>query len=161
MRCVVQRVSSASVRVRDPGIPGTPGSSDPWPVHASIGRGLLVLVGLIVGDQPDAVDWMADKLGTLRVFEDDAGKMNLALADVGGAALLVPNFTLAADAAKGRRPSFDRAMRPEQARPMFESLAAALRGRGVPTGVGVFGADMRVELVNDGPVTLVIDAPQA
>jgi D-tyrosyl-tRNA(Tyr) deacylase len=101
---------------------------------------------------------MAEKLATIRIFEDAAGKMNLSVRDVGGAILLVPNFTLAGDARKGRRPSFDGAMKPELAEPMFQELAGAVRGLGVPVQAGVFRAHMRVSLVNDGPVTILLES---
>lgn len=148
MRVVIQRVSSASVTVEGA-------------VRAKIDRGLLVLVGLFTGDGEDQLSWMAEKLPELRIFEDAAGKMNLSVRDVGGGLLLVPNFTLAGDARKGRRPGFDQAMRPEQSQPMFERFAAMVAQRGVPVQTGVFRAHMDVALVNDGPITLVLDAPAA
>jgi D-tyrosyl-tRNA(Tyr) deacylase len=104
---------------------------------------------------------MADKLANLRVFEDAGGKMNLSVKDVGGAILLVPNFTVAGDARKGRRPSFDSAMRPEAAEPMFDGLAAAVAAAGVAVQKGVFRAHMLVSLDNDGPVTILLEAPRA
>jgi D-tyrosyl-tRNA(Tyr) deacylase len=156
MRCVLQRVLSASVTVDGA-------------TRASIERGFLVLVGLETTDTDAQVRWMAEKIPNLRVFEDDQGKMNRSVLDVGGSILLVPNFTLAGDCERGRRPSFDRAMRPELAEGMFQSFAAQIAGAldGVvgtheakaTVQTGVFRADMKVSLVNDGPVTLVIDAP--
>ncbi|GJQ31103.1 MAG: D-aminoacyl-tRNA deacylase [Phycisphaerae bacterium] len=145
MRTVVQRVTSASVVVEGRAV-------------AEIGRGLLALVGLEAGDDDATLAWTAEKLAFLRVFEDGAGKMNLAAGEIGGSILLVPNFTVAGSAAKGRRPSFDGAMKPDQARPMFERLVEAVRAHGVPVQAGVFGADMAVTLVNDGPVTLILDS---
>lgn len=146
MRAVVQRVSSASVAVGGR-------------VVASIGRGLLVLVGLEAADTGAQAAWLADKAANLRIFEDAVGKMNLSVQDVQGAILLVPNFTVAGDARKGRRPSFDNAMRPELAEPLFQGLAAAVRALGVPVETGVFRTEMAVSLVNDGPITLVLESP--
>lgn len=145
MRCVIQRVSEASLDAD-----GTP--------HAAIGAGLVVLVAVVEGDTERDRDWTAEKVAHLRVFEDDAGKMNRSALEVGAGVLLVPNFTLAGDARKGRRPSFDAAMRPPGAAAAFDALADALRARGVPVRTGVFGAHMQVRLVNDGPVTLVLDS---
>ena len=146
MRAVVQRVARAEARV------------DGKPV-GSIGRGLVVLAGFAPTDGEDAVAWMADKILALRVFGDAAGKMNLALGDVGGALLVVSQFTLYGDAHKGRRPSFVAAAPPEIAAPLYERFVALLRerGAGVPVATGTFGAMMDVELVNDGPVTLLLE----
>jgi D-tyrosyl-tRNA(Tyr) deacylase len=146
MRLVIQRVRSASVSVAGE-------------VRARIGVGLLVLVGFDVADARDCIDWGADKIANLRIFEDDQGKMNRSVLDVAGSVLLVPNFTLAGDAHKGRRPSFDRAMRPEHAEPMFNAMADAIAAAGVPTQRGVFRAEMLVSLENDGPITIVLDRP--
>lgn len=144
MKAVIQRVSRASVEVDGRTV-------------ATIGRGLMVLVGIEASDTAAEVAWLADKAANLRVFEDPAGKMNLSVKDVGeGAILLVPNFTVAGDARKGRRPSFDGAMRPEQAEPMFAELAKAIAARGVSVQSGVFKAHMLVSLVNDGPVTILL-----
>jgi D-aminoacyl-tRNA deacylase len=140
MRAVVQRVSSASVMAGGDSV-------------ASIGRGLLVLLGVRAGDGEAEADRIAAKLEALRVFEDDAGKMNLSVRDVGGEVLVVSNFTLYGDTRKGNRPSFVKAARPEEAEPLVERVRAALGAQG-----GRFGARMAVELVNDGPVTLVIDS---
>jgi D-tyrosyl-tRNA(Tyr) deacylase len=140
MRAVVQRVSSASVAVDGETV-------------ASIGRGLLVLLGVAAGDGEREADKIAAKLEALRVFEDDGGKMNLSVRDAGGELLVVSNFTVYGDTRKGNRPSFVDAARPEVAEPLVERVRAALGARG-----GRFGARMAVELVNDGPVTLVIDA---
>jgi D-tyrosyl-tRNA(Tyr) deacylase len=126
-------------------------------VTGSIGRGLLVLVGFAPPDGDSQVEWMADKVAGLRIFPDDAGKMNLDLAAVGGAVLVVSQFTLYGDASKGRRPSFIGAAAPEVAVPLYQSFVAALRAKGLPVETGEFGAMMDVELVNDGPVTLVLE----
>jgi D-aminoacyl-tRNA deacylase len=124
---------------------------------ARIGRGSLVLVGVGHGDGPDEAERLADKIATLRVFADGDGKMNLALADVGGEVLVVSQFTLFGDVWKGRRPSWTDAAAPEEAETLVEALASGLERRGIVVGRGVFGADMQVELVNDGPVTLMLD----
>jgi D-aminoacyl-tRNA deacylase len=146
MRWILQRVSSARVRVDGETV-------------GEIGRGLLVLVAVETGDGPAEVDAAVRKLSGLRVFEDDSGRMNLDLEAVGGAFLLVSQFTLAASLARGRRPSFERAARPEDAEPLFEALVAALRERGHRVETGRFRTHMEVELVNDGPVTLLWESP--
>lgn len=151
MRAVVQRVERAAVRVHEDG--GVR-------VAGSIGRGLVVLLGVEQRDAEADAAWMAAKVAGLRVFEDAAGKMNLGLAEVGGGVLLVPNFTVAGSAAKGRRPEFTNAMRPPEAEGLFGRVAALIRDAGVSVETGVFGGDMRVELVNDGPVTLVVESPE-
>lgn len=145
MKAVVQRSLRASVEVEGREV-------------AIIDRGLVVLVGIEVGDGDAQVSWMAEKVANLRIFEDEAGKMNLSVKDVGGAVLLVPNFTVAGDARKGRRPSFDGAMRPEQSEPMFALLARTVGDQGVPVRTGVFRAHMRVNLVNDGPITILLES---
>lgn len=144
MRAVVQRVSRAAVRV------------DGQTVGA-IGRGFLVLAGFTAGDGEPQLDWMAEKIAGLRVFSDAEGRMNLALADVDGACLVVSQFTLYGDAQKGRRPSFVQAAPPELAEPLYERFVSMLRRRGVRVETGRFGAMMDVELVNDGPVTLILE----
>jgi D-tyrosyl-tRNA(Tyr) deacylase len=144
MRVLLQRVSRAEVRV------GTR-------VTGRIGRGYLLLVGLTHADTEPALVWMADKVVGLRLFADADDKMNLGLVDVGGALLVASQFTLYGDAAKGRRPSFVDAARPEVAIPLYERFVALLRERGVPVETGEFGAMMEVELVNDGPVTLWLE----
>jgi D-tyrosyl-tRNA(Tyr) deacylase len=144
VRALLQRVERASVHV---------GGSQ----VASIDRGFLVLAGVGHDDGPDEAERLAEKIATLRVFADDDRKMNLALADVDGAALVVSQFTLYADVRKGRRPSYTGAAAPEQAAPLVDVLAAGLEHRGIAVARGVFGADMQVELVNDGPVTLWLD----
>ena len=144
VRVVVQRVARASVTV------------DGREVGA-VERGLVVLVGIASGDGDEAVAWMADKVAGLRVFPDDDGKMNRSLLEIGGGALVVSQFTLYGDATRGRRPSFIEAAPPEAAEPIYQRFVEALRGRGVPVATGVFGATMAISLVNDGPVTLVIE----
>ena len=144
MRVLLQRVSRAEVRVGDR-------------VTGRIERGFLLLVGLTHGDDEAALAWMADKVVGLRLFGDADDKMNLALADVGGALLVVSQFTLYGDAVKGRRPSFIDAARPETAIPLYERFVALLRERGPRVETGEFGAMMEVELVNDGPVTIWLE----
>jgi len=142
LKLVIQRVSRASVRVDDE-------------IVGAIGAGLLVLVGLEVDDGEEQIEKAARRIATLRVFEDDDGRMNRGLDEIGGAVLAVSQFTLAGSIRKGRRPSFDSAMRGLQAEPLFDRFVALLRGHGVEVETGVFGAMMAVELVNDGPVTLL------
>jgi D-tyrosyl-tRNA(Tyr) deacylase len=149
MRALLQRVSRASVTVAEPGGVAR--------LSARIGRGFLVLVGFTHSDGDEQLGWMAEKVVGLRVFGDAEGKMNLALADVGGSLLVVSQFTLYGDARKGRRPSFIDAARPETAVPLYERFVALLRARGAPVETGEFGAMMDVELVNDGPVTLWLE----
>jgi D-aminoacyl-tRNA deacylase len=144
VRLVIQRVSSASVRVEGE-------------IVGAIGRGLLVLVGIEHGDALPRVKTAAEKLAGLRIFEDADGKMNLDTASVGGAFLIVSQFTLAGSIERGRRPSFDRAAPPDEAAPLVEALVEDLRTRGFPVETGRFRAHMEVELVNDGPVTLISD----
>jgi D-tyrosyl-tRNA(Tyr) deacylase len=144
MRVVLQRVSRAEVRVGDR-------------VTGRIGPGFLLLVGFTGTDTDAQAEWMADKIVGLRLFGDADGKMNLALSDVGGALLVVSQFTLYGDASKGRRPSFIDAARPDIAIPLYERFVALLRARGVAVETGEFGAMMDVELVNDGPVTLILE----
>ena len=122
-----------------------------------IGAGLVILLGVADGDTDADAERLAGKIARLRIFEDDDGKFDRSLLDVGGAALVVSQFTLIADTAKGHRPSFSRAARPEAAEPLYEHVAAVLRDLGVPVETGVFGARMQVELVNDGPVTIVLE----
>jgi D-tyrosyl-tRNA(Tyr) deacylase len=144
MRLVLQRVSAASVTIDGR-------------VAGAIGRGFCLLVGFTHGDTDEQVDWMAEKVVGLRLFSDAAGKMNLGLEEVGGAMLVVSQFTLYGDAAKGRRPSFIEAARPETAIPLYERFVGALRARGLEVATGEFGADMEVAIKNDGPVTLILD----
>lgn len=126
-------------------------------ITGRIGRGFLLLAGLTHADTLEKVQWMADKISGLRLFPDAEDKMNLALSDVGGAVLVVSQFTLYGNAEKGRRPSFIDAARPETAIPLYEAFIAALRSTGLPVETGEFGAMMDVELVNDGPVTLLLE----
>ncbi|MFM7059118.1 MAG: D-aminoacyl-tRNA deacylase [Planctomycetota bacterium] len=147
MRAVIQRVTEASVTVEGC-------------VVGQIGRGFLVLLGITHTDTHKDVNWIAAKIAGLRVFEDAEGKMNLSLADVGGAVLLVSQFTLYGDCRKGRRPSFIEAARPEVAVPLYQAVAAELRGAGLQVETGQFQAHMDVRLLNDGPVTLLLDSQQ-
>jgi D-tyrosyl-tRNA(Tyr) deacylase len=144
MRAVVQRVSHASVTVDDQQV-------------ATIGHGVVVLLGVTHGDGPEEADWLARKVAGLRIFEDRDGKMNLGLLDVEGEALVVSQFTLYGDARKGRRPSFVDAAQPEIAEPLIERFVETLRGHRVETAMGVFGAHMLVNIHNDGPVTLILE----
>jgi len=144
MRVIVQRVSRAALRVEDESV-------------GEIGRGLVVLVGFRDEDSARELDWMAQKVLGLRVFPDDAGNMNRALDEIGGGLVVVPNFTLYGDCRQGRRPSFTDAARPEVSSPLYDGFVDRLRRSGLPFVAGTFGAHMHVELVNDGPVTLVID----
>jgi D-tyrosyl-tRNA(Tyr) deacylase len=148
MRAFVQRVSYARVTVGGR-------------VTGAIERGLLVLLGATHRDGDAEADWLARKIAGLRVFEDDGGRMNLDLAAVGGRALVVPQFTLYGDARRGRRPDFIAAARPEQAEPLFERFCGTLAGLGLGVERGVFRAHMAVELLNDGPVSLMIETPPA
>ena len=149
MRVLLQRVSRAEVRIREPG-------AEPR-LAGRIDRGYLLLVGFSAGDADDHVAWMAEKVVGLRLFADAEDKMNLALPDVGGALLVVSQFTLYGDSRKGRRPSFIDAARPEVAIPLYEQFIARLRATGTRVETGEFGAMMDVELVNDGPVTLWLE----
>lgn len=144
MRVLLQRVARAEVRVETE-------------VVGRIDRGLLLLVGFTHADTDDQLIWMADKVVGIRVFPDDEDKMNRSVVDVGGAVLVVSQFTLYGDAVKGRRPSFIDAARPETAIPLYERFIGLLRERGIPVETGAFGATMQVELVNDGPVTLWLE----
>jgi D-tyrosyl-tRNA(Tyr) deacylase len=139
MRAVVQRVSRAS---------STPGGA--------IGPGICVLLGIAEGDEAAGVERLAEKIARLRIFENEEGKFDRSLLDTGGAALVVSQFTLLADTAKGNRPSFSGAARPELAEPLYEHFCASLRGLGVQVETGVFGARMAVELENVGPVTIIL-----
>ncbi|HCH62219.1 MAG TPA: D-tyrosyl-tRNA(Tyr) deacylase [Deltaproteobacteria bacterium] len=146
MRALIQRVSRASVTVEGE-------------VLGAIDRGLLVLLGIAPEDGPREVDWMVRKISGLRIFPNEAGRFDRSLVDVSGSVLLVSQFTLFGDSRKGRRPNFSGAARPEHAAPMCDRVAEAFRIAGVPTEQGRFGADMQVALVNDGPVTLMLDTP--
>ena len=145
MRAVVQRVRRATVTVAGE-------------VAGEIGAGLLVLVGVANEDGPHDVHYIAEKIRALRVFPDEAGRMNLSIVETGGAVLVVSQFTLQADCRKGRRPSLDGAASPELAQPLYEEVVRLLRESGVRTETGVFQAEMQVELINDGPVTMLLDS---
>lgn len=144
MKIVVQRVNEASVTVESRTV-------------GKIGHGLMILFCAEQEDTSAEIDYFASKIAKLRIFADDAGKTNLSVQDVGGAALVISQFTLAADWRKGNRPGFSKAAAPEIARDMYESFCDALAGLGVPVERGVFGAEMSVSLVNDGPFTIVMD----
>ena len=144
MRSVIQRVTCASVTVGGE-------------VAGSIGEGLLVLLGVKVGDTEKDAQLAAEKIAGLRIFEDEAGKMNLSVQDIGGEVLAVSQFTLLGDARKGKRPSFIEAARPEIADPLYEKVVENIRAAGLTCKTGVFRADMQVELINDGPVTILYD----
>jgi D-tyrosyl-tRNA(Tyr) deacylase len=143
MKACVQRVLSGKVVVEGKTV-------------GEIGQGLVVLIGFEKGDLKSYVEKMADKIVNLRIFEDSAGKMNYSVKDVNGEILAVPNFTLAADCKKGRRPSFQSSEEPVKAEEMFNLFVEECRKRGVPVKSGIFGADMKVHIVNDGPVTFVL-----
>ena len=147
MKAVLQRVTSASVEVDKQ-------------VVGQIESGLMILFGAIEGDSEQLIPLLAKKTAELRIFADDNGKMNRSLVDIGGAALVVSQFTLAADCKKGRRPSFNKACRPEFARELYEKFCEALKGFGIRTQTGRFGATMKVALVNDGHVTIVLDSDE-
>ena len=146
MRAVVQRVGEARVEVEGR-------------VVGAIGRGLLVLVGIAREDTPRDAEYLAEKIAGLRIFPDEEGKMNRSVREVGGAILVVSQFTLYGDTRKGRRPSFDRAAPPEQARSLYEYFVEALRAKGLEVETGIFQAMMQVHLVNEGPVTLLCESP--
>ena len=146
MRAVVQRVSESEVTVDGESV-------------GRIGRGLMVLLGVAGGDTETEVRFLADKIPRLRIFEDDGGKMNRSLLDVGGGMLVVSQFTLLADCRKGRRPSFVQAAQPETANALYEDFVRRVRELGIHVETGQFGAMMAVSLVNDGPVTLILESP--
>jgi D-tyrosyl-tRNA(Tyr) deacylase len=148
MRAVLQRVSRASV-------------STDGRVVGRIGRGLVALVGVAAGDGPADVAYVATKVREVRVFPDDAGRMNRSVEEIGGGVLVVSQFTLMGDARKGRRPAFDAAEAPDRAREAYEALVADLRQSGMTVETGVFQADMQLDLVNDGPVTVLLDSRRA
>ena len=145
MRALLQRVTSASVAIDGK-------------ITAEIGQGLMILFGVGQGDTEEDVAYVADRCVKLRIFEDEAGKMNLSLLDVGGEALIVSQFTLYADTVHGRRPSFTDAAEPEHANALYELFVQTVRKFGVRTGTGVFGADMHVTIHNDGPVTMMVES---
>lgn len=146
MRLVIQRVSEASVVIDGA-------------VKSAIGRGLLLLLGIEEADSPDDIQWLCGKVAKLRIFNDEAGLMNLSVQDIHGELLVVSQFTLHASTKKGNRPSFIRAAKPDFAIPMYEAFVKALaQETGLPVATGEFGADMKVRLLNDGPVTIIIDS---
>ena len=145
MRAVVQRVKSANVKVDNK-------------VIGSIEQGLLLLLGVEESDEDKDLEYMCEKVPNLRIFEDENGKMNKSLLDVEGSILVISQFTLLGDARKGRRPSFILAAQPDKAIPMYEKYIANMKEKGIYTQSGEFGADMKVELINDGPVTILLDS---
>lgn len=145
MRALLQRVTAGKVTIG-----GT--------TSGEIGPGLVILLGVTGSDTLEDVRYLSAKCVELRIFEDEAGKMNRSLLDIGGAALIVSQFTLYGDASHGRRPSFTRAARPELAEPLYEAFIEAVRARGVPVGTGRFGAEMQLEIHNDGPVTILLES---
>jgi D-aminoacyl-tRNA deacylase len=145
MRAVVQRVSRATVYID--------GIST-----AKIGRGLVIFLGISGGDSTTDLNWMADKIIHLRIFPDDDGKMNISLADMGGEMLIVSQFTLYGDCRKGRRPGFSTAAPPEIAKPLYNQFIEEVRRREIPVAIGTFQAEMAVDLINDGPVTILLDS---
>jgi len=146
MRVLIQRVHSAEVAVASRTV-------------GRIDRGLLVYLGIGVGDSIDQAKWLGEKVSQLRIFEDEQGKMNMSVQDARGGVLAIPNFTLLADARKGRRPAFVAAARPEQAEPLFEAFVSAIGASGLTVAKGVFGAEMTIRSDADGPVNIVLDAP--
>jgi D-aminoacyl-tRNA deacylase len=144
MRALIQRVISSKVTVEGKTV-------------AEIGRGLVILLGIGQGDTEEQARFLAEKIATLRIFEDPSGKFNLSILDVSGAAIVVSQFTLYADARKGRRPSFSEAARPEIAAPLVDKFAEFLRAQGIPSKTGIFGTHMLVEIENDGPVTIWLE----
>lgn len=144
MKAVIQRVRSASVTVDGQ-------------VVGQIGQGIMVLLGVEKGDTEAPADWLAEKIVGLRIFEDEAGKMNRALTDIGGSVLAVSQFTLAGNCDKGRRPSFDTAAPADEGKRLYDYFVEALKRQNVPVATGIFQADMQVALVNDGPVTFILE----
>lgn len=145
MRVLIQRVSEASVTIKGN-------------VHGSIKQGLLLLLGIEHEDNQEDIDWLVKKITQLRIFSDDEGKMNLSVQDVKGSLLVISQFTLHASTKKGNRPSYIKAARPEVAIPLYEQFVKALSTHDLPVETGEFGADMKVQLINDGPVTIWIDS---
>ena len=148
MRALVQRVTKGRVTIGGK-------------VNGAIGQGLVILLGITHKDTEKDADFVADKCVDLRIFEDENGKMNKSLEEIGGEILLISQFTLYAATRKGRRPSFDMAARPEHAEPLYEYFIQKLRSRGVKVETGIFGADMQIEIHNDGPVTMLVEYPEA
>ncbi len=148
MKAVVQRVTEARVEVGGETV-------------GRIGKGILILLGVEKGDGERDADWLAEKIVNLRIFEDEAGKMNLSVREIGGELLAVSQFTLAGNCAKGRRPSFDTAAPPVEANRLYEYFTATLRSMGIKVETGIFQAMMQVSLTNDGPVTFILESPKA
>ena len=145
MKVVLQRVKNASVTINNE-------------LYSSIEQGYLILFGADKGDTKEKADWLAKKVSQLRCFEDENGKMNLSIKDVNGEILVVSQFTLCADVKKGTRPSFDNAMKPDEANNLYEYFLQKIQDQNIPVKKGIFGADMKVNLLNDGPVTFIIQA---
>lgn len=150
MRAVVQRVKKASVKIQN--------TSDGNYINGEIDKGLLVFLGITHEDNDKDLDYIADKISGLRIFEDEQGKMNLSIDDIKGEILLISQFTLYGDCRKGRRPGFTDAARPEIATPLYEKMIETLKLKGIKVEVGIFGADMLVDIQNDGPVTILLDS---
>ena len=147
MKAVIQRVIEAEVKVDGK-------------TTGCIGKGILVLLGVEKGDGEKQADWLAEKISGLRIFEDDAGKMNLSVNETGGSLLVVSQFTLAGNCNKGRRPSFDSAAPPQEANRLYQYFLEKVRALQIPLQTGIFQADMKVSLVNDGPVTFILETPR-
>lgn len=150
MRAVVQRVKKASVKIQN--------TSDGDYINGEIDKGLLVFLGITHEDNDKDLDYIADKISGLRIFEDEQGKMNLSIDDIKGEILLISQFTLYGDCRKGRRPGFTDAARPEIAIPLYEKMIDTLKLKGIKVEVGIFGADMLVDIQNDGPITILLDS---
>ena len=148
MKALVQRVRQASVTIEEK-------------LYSKIGQGLLVLLGVEKGDTEKEAEWIAKKISALRIFEDDAGKMNLSVRDINGNLLVVSQFTLAGDTSRGNRPGFEHAALPDEAKKLYEFTVQKLRAQNIPTETGVFQADMQVMLINDGPVTFMLEKAPA
>ena len=148
MKALVQRVRQASVTIEEK-------------LYSQIGQGLLVLLGVEKGDTEKEAEWIAKKISALRIFEDEAGKMNRSVRDINGSLLVVSQFTLAGDTSRGNRPGFEHAARPDDAKKLYEFTVQKLREQNIPTETGVFQADMQVMLINDGPVTFMLEKAPA
>jgi D-aminoacyl-tRNA deacylase len=144
VKAVIQRVTSASVIVEDT-------------IVGQIGHGIMILLGIEKGDAEAEADWLVDKISTLRIFSDDEGKMNRSVVDIGGALLVVSQFTLAGNCTKGRRPSFDTAAPADEGKRLYDYFVESARRVGLPVATGIFQADMQVALINDGPVTFILE----
>lgn len=144
MKLLLQRVKNANVTVNSK-------------IVGKINQGLLIFIGIAKGDTPQQAEYLARKSANLRIFEDEQGKMNLSVKDIGGSALVISQFTLAGDCTQGNRPGFDNAARPEEAKPLYEYFSAQLKNNGIPVENGIFQADMQVSLINDGPVTFILE----